>query len=419
MAYMLQALGYLNQNENEEAAKAASRAYSLRSRVSERESTVIDAAYQQCVTQNLDASRKAYEVWEELYREDSTPPNQLGAIYIATGEYDKALAEYKKSVAFDPQSVMDNLNVANAYLFLNRPKDAEAVVQESQARHIDSVGDHSIMYVIAFLRHDPAGMAREKQHLIGVPGIEDQLWEFDSDSAASAGKYSTARALAKQAADSAQRAKETEVAASYIAESGLRDALVGNIVPAKQQAEAAISASGGAEVEAIAAITLALVGDTSEAERLSKDLNHRFPDATIVQFNYLPTIRTALALQAKNGKALEMIAPAERYELGYVGNGATFNGYPVYFRGEAYLANGQGALAVAEFQKIIDHPGIILNEPIGALAHLEIGRAYALAADQQKSEAEYQQFLTLWKDADPDIPIYKQAKSEYAVLHKN
>jgi hypothetical protein len=197
----------------------------------------------------------------------------------------------------------------------------------------------------------------------------------------------------------------------------VREALVGNSVLAKQRANAALALSHGKEVEAFAAMAEGLSGDSSQAARLAADLSQRFPEDTGVQFNFLPSIRAATALQSRNGgKAKEALGAAQPYELGEASAELTFCLYPVYLRGEAYVEEKQGEAAAAEFQKILAHPGLVQSEPIGALAHLGLGRAYALAGDKNRSKTAYQDFLTLWKDADADIPILKEAKSEHAKL---
>jgi len=197
----------------------------------------------------------------------------------------------------------------------------------------------------------------------------------------------------------------------------VREALVGNMSLARQQAQAAAALSTGRDAEAISAVALGLAGDAAQATRLAADLARRFPEDTIVQFNYLPSIHAAIALQEGSAsRAIEALVPATPYELGSCGWPFTFVLYPIYLRGEAYLASHQGSQAAAEFQKILDHRGIVVNLPIGALAHLQIARAYAVQGDTAKAKAAYQDFLTLWKDADPDIPILIAAKAEYATL---
>jgi hypothetical protein len=223
--------------------------------------------------------------------------------------------------------------------------------------------------------------------------------------------------LTRRASDSAQRADEKETAACYQAEAAMREALVGNLNQAKQQARAALALSNGRDVEAVSAIALGLAGDAPQAARLADDLDKRFPEDTIVQFNYVPTIRAAVALQAGSGrKAIQALTPVAPYELGSPAQSLNVALYAVYLRGQGLIATHQGSTAAAEFQNILDHPGAVGNEPIGALAHLGLGRAYALSGEGAKSRTAYQDFLALWKDADSDIPVLKEAKTEYAKL---
>jgi hypothetical protein len=249
---------------------------------------------------------------------------------------------------------------------------------------------------------------------MGKPGYEDLVLYYESDTAAHGGQFTKARELTRRAAESAQRADEKESAADYEAEAAVREALVGNITLAKQQAQAALALSTGRDVEAMSAIALGLAGDSAQATRLANDLSKSFAEDTIMQFNYLPTIRAAALESHETGKAIEALEAAAPYELGYATQTMNFCLYPIYVRGEAYLAARQGTAAAAEFQKIIDHPGLAVNEPIGALAHLQLARAYVLQGDTGKARAAYQDFLALWKDADPDLPILKQAKAESA-----
>jgi hypothetical protein len=239
------------------------------------------------------------------------------------------------------------------------------------------------------------------------------MLDVESDTAAYGGQFAKARELTRRASDSAQRADEKETAARYAAEAAVREALVGNMSQAKQQAQVALALSTGTYVEAMSAIALGLTGDAPQATRLAADLAKRFPEDTIVQFEYLPMIHAAAALQSGSAnKALEALVPAAPYELGLSG----FNLYPVYLRGEAYLAAHQGSAASAEFQKILGHACVVWNETIGALAHLGLARTYAIQGDTTKAKAAYQDFLALWKDADSDIPIFIAAKAEYAKL---
>jgi hypothetical protein len=271
--------------------------------------------------------------------------------------------------------------------------------------------------MIDFLQHNEIGLEQEAARLMGKPGYEDIMFYYQSDTAACAGQFAKALVLTRRAADSAQRADEKETAAGYQAEAALRAALVGEMALAKQQALLALALSEGGDVKAMAAIALGLAGDSGQATRLADDLDKRLPEDTIVQFDYLPMIHAAVALHDGNAdKAIAALAPAAPYELGAASQNLNFLLYPVYLRGEANLAANQGTAAAAEFQKILDHPGVVLNEPISALAQLGLGRAHTLAREREKAQTAYQDFLALWKNADPEIPILKQAKAEYAKL---
>ncbi len=253
----------------------------------------------------------------------------------------------------------------------------------------------------------------------GQPGVEDILLAYEADTAAYSGRLREAEELTHQAMESAERTGEKEIAASFSATSGLRQALFGNTEEARRSAKLAMEHSDGVDVQYGSALALAYAGDAARARDLTEGLAKRFPEATLVQFNYLPTLRAKLALNQGNPlEALGTLRAAMPYELGlttfsdYAWNGL----YPVFVRGEAYLAAHQGSEATAEFQRILDHRGIAWDSPIEALAHLQLGRAYAMQGDTAKARAAYQDFLTLWKDADPDIPILIAAKAEYPKL---
>ncbi len=419
MAYARLGTDYSNLGETGRAAENIRKAYDLRERVSEREKLYIVSHYQQLVSGNLEEARKTYELWAETYPRDDIPPGNLALVYGALGDYDKALAANQEALKLSPGSGLSYTNLVGGYLSLNRLDEATATAQEAQAHNLDNPANHLVLYEIDFLEHDTAGMEREAAGLMGKPGFEDVMLDAESDTAAYAGQFSKARELTRRASESAQRADEKETAAGYEGESAWREALAGNMSLAKQQAQAALALSNGRDVEAESAIALGLAGDAAQATRLAADLAKRFPEDTIVQSNYLPTIHAVTALQGGGaGKAIETLAPAVPYELGSpVQNGSlNFALCPVYLRGEAYVAAHQGSAAATEFQKILDHRGVVANEPIGSLAHLGLARAYALSGDKAKAQAAYQDFLGLWKDADPDIPIFQQAKSEYAKL---
>jgi len=409
---------YANLGETARAAENLSKAYELRERVGdEREKLYIDSHYEDTVTGNLEAARRAYELWAQMYPRDEVPLDNLGNLYFEVGQHDLALATYRKRQELDPGSGLSSGALVTAYTFLDRLDEAEAMAHQAQAHGADSSSIHTNLYQIDFLKHDSAGMDQEAAAVLGKQGYEDDLLYLESDTAAYAGQFARARKLTRSAAESAQRADTKEAAAAYEAEAAVREALVGNAALAKQQAHAALALSKGRDVQAMSTVALTLAGDSRQAMRPANDLAARFPNDTLVQFNYLPLIHACAALQSGNSaKALEALAPAAPYELGVIMGSADFTLYPIYLRGEAFLAAHQGTEAAVEFQKILHHPGIAVNEPIGALAHLGLGRAYALSGNTAKAKASYQDFLALWKDADPDVPIYRQAKAEYAKL---
>jgi predicted Zn-dependent protease len=275
------------------------------------------------------------------------------------------------------------------------------------------------MYELAFLENDAAGKAKYAGKLEGMPGWEDQMLALEGDTAAYYGRLKDARDLSRRAMDSSERAGQKDPPAMYLATSGLREAWFGNTDEARTRATSALKRSSNRDVLYFAALAFAYSNEEARAQALMGDLNKRFPEDTIVQFNYLPTLRARLALnKGKAADAIENLRITAPYELG-VSTDCPMNWtvmYPVYVRGEAYLAARQGREAAAEVQKILDNRGLVVNQPIAPLAHLGLARAYASQGDTARAKAAYQDFLTLWKDADPDIPIYKQAKAEYARL---
>jgi eukaryotic-like serine/threonine-protein kinase len=417
MAYARMGASYSDLNETARAAGNVRRAYELRQRVSERERFYITEHYEILVTGNLEAARKVDELLALSYPRD-TPFNNLGLIYSELGIYDKALAAFETAQKLSPESGNRYATLVSGYLQLNRLDEAKAAGEEAQRRNIDYPEVHLNLYWVNFLRHDAAGMEREAAGMMGSPGHEDQMLNYEADTAFYGGQLSKARLMTQRAVEAARKADEKEAPALYLANAALREALVGNPVMAKQQAQAALAISNSRDAVALSALALELAGDSAQARGLAGDLEKRFPQATIVQSHYLPAIRAGAWLREKGyGKAIEALAAAAPHELGGNIESLIFVLYPVYLRGKVYLAAKQGPAAVIEFQKILDHPGVVRNEPIGALARLELGRAFALSGDKTRARAAYQEFFSLWKDADPDIPLLKQAKMEYARMH--
>jgi tetratricopeptide (TPR) repeat protein len=412
MAYARLGRVYFDLGENARADEMARKAYDLRGRTSEWEELYIASHYQQFVVGNLEAARASYELWAQTYPADYSPRTGLQVIYNELGQYDKGLTAAQEALKMNPASVGARGNLIGAYLPLNRLDDAKAAATEARSRKLDGPSLHLNLYPVDFLQHDAAAMEREAAGLMGKPGYEDLMLYLESNTAAYGGELAKARELTRRSVDSAQRADQKETAAGRRAGAAIREALAGNVALAMQEARAAVELANGQYVKAFSALALVLAGDSAQAERLASDLSKRFPEDTIVQFEYLPMIHAAIGLRSSYaGKAVEALAVAAPYEMGYAAGL-----YPVYLRGEAYLAARQGHAAEIEFQKILDHPGVVENDLIGALAHLGLGRAYALAGDIAKARTAYQDFFALWKNADPVIPILMQAKAEYAKL---
>jgi len=419
MAYASLGTSYSRLAETSLAAENARKAYALHDRVSEREKFYIESHYYDLVTGDLEKARQVYELWAQSYPRDPVPPHNLSAgIYPNLGQYEKALAEIREGLRLDPGSSSSYAGLAWDYLFLNRFKEAQAAAKEGQAKKLDSPTLHFILYLLAFLQNDAAEMTQRVAWSSGKSGIEDVFLAMEADTAAYFGRLGKAREFSRRAVASAERAGQKDTAASYEAEAMMREVLFGNPTEARQRASATAGRSNGRDAQYVAALTLAIAGYASLAQAMADDLAKRFPEDTIAQSIYLPTIRAQLALSHNDSsKAVEVLQAAAPNELGLEGSeGLTIALHPVYVRGAAYLAGHQGSEAVAEFQKILDHRGIVQNGPIGALAHLQLGRAYALQGEIAKARAVYNDFLSLWKDADPDIPILKQAKAEFAKL---
>jgi serine/threonine protein kinase len=392
------------------------KAYALRERVTMREKFYIESHYHDFVTGDMEKTRRACELWTQTYPRDDVPKIVLGVVYSKLGQYDRLLEESREALRLYASAV-SYANLAESYLYLNRLVEARATAAEAQAKKLDSPYLRFCLYQLAFLQNDAAVMAQQVTWSTGKSGWEDVLAAEEADSAAYSGRLAKARDLSRRAVASAERAEEEETAAGYEADVALREALFGNAAEARQRAATALRLSTGRDVQYGAALALAFAGDAARAEALADDLAKRFPEDTLVQFNYLPTIRAQVVLiRMDHSKAIEVLQLAASYELGTPTDRVSPALYPVYVRGEAYLTAHQGNEAAAEFQKILDHRGIVFNEPIGALAHLQIGRAYAMHGDTAKAKAAYQDFLTLWKDADPGIPVFIAAKAEYAKL---
>lgn len=417
MAYLELAQSYQPLGELDLCAENARKAYELRDRTSESEKLAISAFYQLAVTGNLEAARSAYNLWAQTYPRDENPESNLWVAYALMGSYDNAHEAAQRAFDDNPVSGNNYVNLAYSYQWIGQLDKAKDTIKRSRAHAIDSPWIPLVLYNVDFLQHDAAGMQQQVADALGKPGIDNQILFLESETAADGGQFANARDLARRAADSAQRVGEKETAAEYLTHDAIRQALVGNDSVAREQTEGALAIARTRISQGFGAIAFGLAADSAQAGRLADALNKRYPEDTEVQFEILPMIRSSIALRSGDAqKAIQALEITEPYELAEGNASFTFALYPVYLRGEAYLLAKQGNGAAAEFQKILDHVGVVGNEPIGALAHLGLARAYALEGDAAKARAAYNDFFALWRNADPAIPLLKEAKTEYAGL---
>jgi tetratricopeptide (TPR) repeat protein len=365
LAYVWLGIASTDLGEPNIASDYTRKAYELRDRTSEPEKYFITATFHGKVTGNMEKAEQSCRLWIQAYPRSELPHDYLsGAIYRVIGQYQKGVEEGREAVRLNPDFAPSYALLMFNLIALNRLDEAKATYGQALGRRLNHPFFSFALYGIAFLHNDVADMAQQV--------------------ASSAGK------------------------------SGVEDGFLDNITEARHRIDSALRLSRGRRVQSGVALAHAFMADSIRAQSLANDLDKSFPENTIVQFNYLPTLRAQFALTRNDpSRAIDVLQAAAPYELGDYGSYAL---YPVFVRGQAYIEAHKGIEAAAEFQKIFDHRGVVLNEPIGALAHLQIGRAYTLQGDTAKAKAAYQDFLTLWKDADPDIPVLVAAKKEYAKL---
>jgi eukaryotic-like serine/threonine-protein kinase len=412
MAYASLGLAYIESSE-EESGWNYRKAYELREGVSDRERFYIEAHYHEAVTGDWEKAREVYELWSQLYPRDDIAHLNLGEIYSNLGRYEDARKESAESLRLLPGDCLSYGHLIGDLVRLNRFDEARTILKSTEDRKADCFHLQGYRYALAFLQNDKEQMAQ-------IVNSSNDKWNTEflylqAQTAAYYGRLRESRELMRRMVLTARGSKREELGGlveGFVAES---EALFGNRGFARKEASEALGRSRGRDVEGVAAVALALAGDDGRAQALADDLAKRFPESTLVQKNYLPSIRAQLALNRMDvARALTNLQMAASYELGDSdGSNALF---PVFLRGQTYLAARKGSDAAAEFQKILDHPGTVWSESISALAHLGLARAYVLEREMSKARSGYQQFLALWKDADPDIPILKQAKEEYAKL---
>jgi hypothetical protein len=417
MAYAGLAVEYSNIGQAGLAMDYGKKAYDLSERVSNREKYRISAFYFQFVTGEMEKATEAYELWAKSYPRDSVPHANVATLYASLGQYDKSITETEIGQKLEP-SIVGYSNLAGNYISVNRLKDARQTLEDAQQKNFDGFIIRAGLYALAFLSQDTAEMDRQVAWAAGRPGEEDQMLNIHADTQAYHGRLGKARELDRRAADAAVRVDDKESAAQWLVFQGLREAELGNAAAARQVIERALALSSGRDVKVMAALALARAGDTAQATVVLEALKKSDPLNTILKVYWFPAIEGAIAMaQNAPDRAITALEPALPYELGGQPNtGIVTLMYPPYLRGLAYLAQKNGPAAANEFRKFLDHPGIVLNFPLGSLARLQLARAYALSGNPVKAKASYEDFFALWKDADPDVPILKEAKAEYAKL---
>ena len=416
MPYVGMSMNFFDLNEVGRAADNIRKAYELRERVSERERFTIEGNYYMFATGELEKAAQTFELWQQTYPRDDLPYIQLGAISFYLGDFEKALEQFRPSLRLEPNNAGNYVCLGETYTTLIRLDEAGAVYKRAEERKLEGELLLQGRYWLAFLKGDAAQMAQLVSAAMGKPGTEDLLLATQADTEGWYGKLKNAHELTGRAMDSALHNDAKETAAAYQAAAALREVEAGNREQARAEAHAALKLAPNRDVRDMAALALARAGDATGAEKLAAELDKTFPLDTLVQRNWLPTIRAGVALERQDpNRAIELLKVASTAELGLITNLA-ISMCPAYVRGEAYLMLHDGNRAATEFRKFIDHRGVVVNFPWGALARLGLARAYAMEGNTAKARAAYQDFLTLWKDADPDIPILKEAKAEYARL---
>ncbi len=416
-AYAFMSNVYFIQREPELAAENIRKAYQLRDRVSEPERVGIESHYYWRSTGELEKAISSVDLYQQAYPRDPSAHNTLGNLYVRLGNLEESEREFREALRLNPNAPAYYQNLGGVLVGLNRLDEAEAVYKLSDERHLPYQGRPKSLYLMAFLKGDPARMAQLAASVEGKPSAEDAMLGAQADTEAWYGRMKAARVFTQRSMDAALNNDAKETAAGHQAAAALFEAESGEWERGRVDANAAMKLAPNRDVRMTAALALAQADDTASAEKLATELDKDFPVDTLVQRYWLPVIRAAIALQQKDpNRAIELLEPARTLELANSTNIMNPSLLPVYVRGEAYLMLRDGNRAAAEFQKFIAHRGSVRNAPIGMLARLGLARAYAMQGDTAKARSAYQEFLTAWKDADADVPVLQQAKAEYAKL---
>jgi len=372
--------------------------------------------YHETVTGDMERAKETGDLWTQAYPRDGVAREKLATVYAELGENEKANMQAQEALRLDPESTINVFNAVVGAASLNRMDEAQRTLETAQARGLDGPVIHESIYPLAFLRGDSAEMERQVAWAAG--NGDAILFSQHSDTEAYYGRLRKARELFKRAVESATRDETKETAAICEIAAALREMETGNLSLARQGVRAALSLAPSRDVKVLAALVLAKSGDAARAKALTRELENKNPFNTLIKLYWLPTVKASLELDAGNPQAaLSLLQIAAPYELSQTSNVSNVtNMYPAYIRGQAYLLAHNGSAAAAEFKKLLDHRGIVQNSILGALSQLQLARARVMMGDMDGARKQYGDFLSLWKDADPDIPILKQAKAEFARL---
>ena len=419
LAYSSLAVDHYNLNQNARASEEIRQAFEMADRQTARERLQITTLYYDLGTGDVKKAIASYKQWANLYPRDDVPWGDMSSEYFLIGDYEEAAANAKEALRLEPNSVAWYENLSTADIALQRLGEAESLLKEALAKKLEDPSLHANMYALAFLRNDAAAMQRELSATTGQSGGEDTMLAMQADTEAFSGHLKKARALSRQAVESAQKAELAEPAAIWEGLAALREAAFGNNAEARKGVEEVIRiAPESRDAQTLAALILARAGETQRAQAILEDLSARYVSNTVIQKVWIPTIRAQNELLRRNSRTalqfLETVTPYERGQM--IGNLSNCCLIPIYLRGEAYLEAGQGPQAVNEFQKILDDKGVVVNCWAGSLALLGKARGQALAGYKAGARMTYARFLVQWKDGDADVPVLKSARSEYGKL---
>jgi len=417
LAYATLGRAYEDYGQDEEAVRNYSEAFRLRDRLSEREKYFITTLYYETVPGDLAKAKEAGESWAATYPRDTYAREKLATVYGDLGD-ENFYTQSREALRLDPDSEVNVFNAVLGAITMGRLNEAEGILETSKSKGEYGQGIHSALYLLAFQRREFAQMERQLAWAIGKPGAEEILFAPHSNTQAYFGKIRNARDLSKRATESAIRDKATEMAALYQVVAALREIEVGNVALAGAYVHRALSLDPTRDVKIQAALALARSGNPTGARKLLQEVESKNPANTLVNSYWAPAIEASIQIRNGNPELalskLQIVTPYELSEAPPTGDEVFM--YPTYIRGQAYLAAHNGGAAISEFNKIMDHPGVVMNCIVGALTPLQLARAETMAGNQENARKDYQEFLTLWRDADPDVPILKQAKAEYAKL---